>query len=150
MTPQLWSTRFSPWTLRVKWCLKSLDFEYDTVEYRLPAGAWQLRLKTWRWTNTVPVLDTGKELLTDGLDIVRYADDASNPKMLINGFEEWMELANAVMGMLRCARVRARHESLVLNGKIVKRQIDDRSYHYCFSFFYSSPASDVNYIVMHL
>lgn len=114
-SPKLWSASFSPWSLRVKWALKSLDFDYKTVEYQLPGGEWQLRFKTRRWSNSVPLLDAGKEILTDGLDIVRYADSASNPKMLLKGFEEWMELTNAVMGMLRCAVDTL--QAPVLNGR---------------------------------
>ena len=105
-TPKLWSIVVSPWSLRVKWALQVLKFPYETVEYDLMIGTWQLRLnlKLWRWGVTVPVMFASDASLTDGVDIVKYAqahkgDGAQD--ILVDGVDEWLATADDRMGMLR-------------------------------------------------
>lgn len=104
-TAQLWRISFSPWSVRVKWALTLLKFPYETVSYDLPVGEWKLRLKLWRWRVTVPVMFASDVTLTDGTDIVKYAQDHKGDgaeDLFVDGVAEWVDTADEIMGMLRC------------------------------------------------
>lgn len=117
--PELWSIRFSPWSLRVKWALKLLEFPYKTVEYIPPFGEWQLRLKLWQWRVTVPVLFASDVTLKDGKDIVKYAQDrkgAGCKDIWADPVDEWINTADEIMGMMRCAM--RDHDALLSFGSL--------------------------------
>eukprot|EP00892_Ulva_mutabilis_P011214 jgi/Ulvmu1/8465/UM043_0045.1 len=102
--PELWSIQFSPWSLRVKWALRCLDFPFQPVEYILPLSEWNLRWKLMQWRVSVPVLFANDVVLKDGKDIVRYAQDrkaAGAEDLFVEGVEDWIVLVDEVMGMLR-------------------------------------------------
>lgn len=104
MEPQLWSIAFSPWSIRVKWALRTLKYPFQVVEYVVPMSERRLRQKLQASTVSVPVLFTPDSTITDGIDIVRHAA-ATSPEggdtIFVDGVEDWVALADETMEMMR-------------------------------------------------
>ena len=86
MKPTLWSLSYSPWSDRARWALDHCKVEYDRHAYQPLLGEPAMRVRTGNWTGpvSVPVMLTDDGVLTDSLDICRYADrhrDASVPTL---------------------------------------------------------------------
>jgi glutathione S-transferase len=103
----------SPWSLKTTWALRHARVDYTTTEYSpSPISDLFLRLKLRRRQASVPVMffTDGSAPLTDGFDIVRWADlnRAHDVPSLLDGhgaeMREWEELAQAVMVAERCVR----------------------------------------------
>ncbi len=67
---------YSPWTERARWAFDHHGLAYRFREHQPVMGELSLRFRTrkLRGRVTVPVLQVGEELVTDSVDIVRYAD----------------------------------------------------------------------------
>jgi len=76
MTPTLWSLSYSPWSDRARWALAHCGVEYVRHPYQPLLGEPAMRLRTGNWSRpvSVPVMLTEGGVLTDSLDISRYAD----------------------------------------------------------------------------
>ena len=67
---------YSPWTERARWALDHHRLSFNFLAHEPVMGELSLRLRTRRLRGrvTVPVLQVGEDLVTDSVDIVRYAD----------------------------------------------------------------------------
>ena len=103
----LWSIKYSPWSVRARWALKVIKFEFSTVSYPdMLFREWRLRLLTRKWHVTVPFLMHNKARIMDGKEMIEYAEsqqDSTGPKLVREGVQEWLELADVVMENERCA-----------------------------------------------
>lgn len=76
MKPTLWSLSYSPWSDRARWALDQCRVEYERHAYAPLLGEPAMRMRTGNWTRlvSVPVMLTDEGVLTDSLEICRYAD----------------------------------------------------------------------------
>ncbi len=76
MLPTFWSLSYSPWSDRARWALDHCGVEYRRLPYQPLLGEPAMRVRTRNWVGpvSVPVLQTGEEVLGDSLDISRWAD----------------------------------------------------------------------------
>lgn len=74
------SLDYSPWSEKARWVLDLTGVRYKPVEYVSMIGVPWLRYKTknWRGPVSVPVLITKDRVLSDSLEIARFADKNSS------------------------------------------------------------------------
>lgn len=69
-------------------------------------GEWRLRLILRKWRVTVPTLVDDKAIM-GGPEMVAHAQErmgAAAPKLLRQGVDEWLEVADDVMNNERCVK----------------------------------------------
>jgi glutathione S-transferase len=107
MPAALWSIKYSPWSVRVTWALKLLKFDFTVLPYpTVFLSEWRLRFRLRRWRVSVPVLVDNKAIM-EGMEIVTHAQaqkGAEGPKLVRQGVEEWVGIADEVMENERCVR----------------------------------------------
>ncbi len=104
----------SPWSEKAKWALAHHRVSYRYVEYVPMLGALHLRFLTGRFRGkvTVPVYVDEKTVLSDSLEIARYADEhgSGTPLFPSHEVEAWnveSEAALAAGRALTLVRVKA-------------------------------------------
>jgi glutathione S-transferase len=77
MQPTLWSLSYSPWSDRARWALQHCRIDYRRIAYQPLLGEPAMRMRTGNWSGpvSVPVMQTDEGVLTDSLEICRYADE---------------------------------------------------------------------------
>jgi glutathione S-transferase len=107
MPAALWSSKYAPWSVRVRWALKLLKFDFTVLSYgKVFLGEWRLRFRLRKWRVNVPVLVDEKAFM-GGMDIVAHAQaqkGAEGPQLVRQGVEEWVGIADEVMENERCVR----------------------------------------------
>jgi glutathione S-transferase len=99
MPATLWSIKFSPWSVRVRWALKVLNFEFKVIPVPIMFAEWCLRFLLRKWRVSFPVL-VDKKAIAGGLDIVAHAQAQKcphGPKLMKEGVEEWVRIADVIM-----------------------------------------------------
>lgn len=97
-TPELLCIPYSPWSEKARWALDVRGVPYRTRYYQPLLGEPELRWRTKRWTGrvSVPVMFTTGGVLTDSLDIARFAArDGHGPDLFPSGQDAAIERWNA-------------------------------------------------------
>lgn len=106
MVATLWSSKYSPWSVRARWALKVLQFEFNCLAYAdVLFREWRLRLLVRKWHVTVPALVDKKTVIMDGKQMIEYVEEqqaSEGPRLVREGVQEWLELADVVMENERC------------------------------------------------
>jgi glutathione S-transferase len=106
MPAALWSLKFSPWSVRARWALKVLNFDFKVIPFPSLFAEWRLRFLLRKWRVSVPVL-VDKKAIAGGMDIVAHAQaqmGPDGPKLIREGVEEWVRIADVIMENERCVR----------------------------------------------
>jgi hypothetical protein len=106
MPAALWSIESSPWSIRVRWALKVLNFDFKVNPYPNLFAEWRLRFLLRKWRISFPVLVV-KKAIAGGLDIVAHAQaqmGPDGPKLIREGVEDWVRIADVIMENERCVR----------------------------------------------
>lgn len=114
MSNTLFGISFSPWSIKARWALDHHAIPYRYVEYIPLVGAPRLRLvlRRFRGPVSVPVLRTDREVLSESLDIARWADDQSSDQTLFpdkhrDDVMRWDRRSQALLGPGRTLALRA-------------------------------------------
>lgn len=101
--PHLIALSYSPWSQRAKWALDHHEIDYDYTQYTPMLGEPWLRWKAGQWSGkvTVPTMVTDTGVLTDSLDIARWAEERGAAAPLFGGdltaIRTWNERTNALL-----------------------------------------------------
>lgn len=87
---RLIALRYSPWSERARWALDHHHIAYRELRHEPVIGELKLRrvVSPRKGRYTVPVLLTGKEVLTESWDIAQYADRVGSSAKLIGAREK--------------------------------------------------------------
>jgi hypothetical protein len=104
MPAELCSIESSAFSIRVRWALTVLNFDFKVTPFPSMFGEWRLRFLLRKWRISLPVL-VDKKAIADGMNIVAHAQaqkGADGPQLITDGVEEWVRLADVIMGNERC------------------------------------------------
>jgi glutathione S-transferase len=106
MSATLYSGKFSPWSIRVRWALKVLNFEFKVIPVPNTFAAWRSRFLLRKWRISFPVL-VDKKAIADGINIVAHAQaqkGTDGPRLMPEGVEGWVRIADVIMENERYGR----------------------------------------------
>ncbi|MCA9563361.1 MAG: glutathione S-transferase N-terminal domain-containing protein [Myxococcales bacterium] len=107
--PVLYGIYYSPWTLRARWALDHHAIVYKYREHTPMLGEPILRRKArraGRAKGSVPLLDAGKIVLVDSIDIMAYADEIGSGPSLRTRDREVAEYIERMEPAFQAVRVR--------------------------------------------
>lgn len=108
MPATLWSIRYSPWSVRVRWALGVLKYDFTVLSYAsVFLREWRLRLLMRKWNVTVPVLVDKKVRIMGGKEILEHVQEqmGAGPKLIRQGVDDWLQIAEEVMENERCGKL---------------------------------------------
>jgi glutathione S-transferase len=106
MPAALWSLKPSPWSVRVRWALKVLNFDFKVIPFPDWLAEWRLRFLLRKWRVSVPVL-VDKKVIEGAMDIVTHAQAQMRPdglQLMREGVEDWARIADVIMENERYVR----------------------------------------------
>ena len=111
---------YSPWSEKARWALDHHGLSYREERYLsvVDEPMMRLRLRRWRGKITIPILFATKEVLTDSLEIARYADRHGHgpplfPNDEVEAWNDASERALAAGRVLATLRVSKQPEALL-------------------------------------
>jgi hypothetical protein len=106
MPAALCSIKEQAWCIYTRWALKVLNFDFNVIPFPNLFAEWRLRFLLRKWRVSLPVL-VDKKAIAGCMDIVAHAQaqkGTDGPKLIRDGVEEWVRLADVIMENERYGR----------------------------------------------